>query len=493
MSTAFNGKRGWMLLLMAGLAITWLLPGTSDAQAIRKMNPLEAGSHVMNRLAFGPRPGEALQVGQTGWEKWVSAQLSPQSIDDSKCEAMIAERCPSLVLSLSEFEALNKGENAERRAAEGRLRKELVDAVLLRAVYSERQFNEVIVNFWRNHFNVDTNKVPFQATHYEENVLRKHAFGKFEDLLLGVAKHPAMLVYLDNYVSRVNNINENYARELMELHTLGVDNGYTQQDVIALARVLTGWTCGWQDTPSGGREYMHYFNPSMHDDLPAMVVGLQLYGQGGQSDGEKAILHLARHEGTSRFIARKLCRYLVRDDPSDALVERIAQVFRDTEGDLTRVYSAIIMSPEFMDAKNFRAKFKTPFEFVVHVLRATDAQIESTDQLRRELQLMGQTTYECLEPTGYYDQAESWLDPGVMVYRWNFAIQLVQQKEKGVTIGPKFADEILQTSAGDRVRKVMQLLLPGVNDPATMQFISQTNDVRAMAALTLGSAAYQQQ
>jgi uncharacterized protein (DUF1800 family) len=146
-----------------------------------------------------------------------------------------------------------------------------------------------------------------------------------------------------------------------------------------------------------------------------------------------------------------------------------------------------------MDPKNYRAKFKTPFEFVIHVMRTTDAQIDSTEQLTRDLRLMGQSVYECLEPTGYYDQAEAWLDPGVMVYRWNFAIQLVQEKVPGVKIGREFAEEVLQPKLSDQVKKIMQMTLPGVTDPATEKLISRTSDIRAMAALAIGSPAYQQQ
>jgi uncharacterized protein (DUF1800 family) len=479
-----------VLLFVTGLSAILVVRSSSNAQQVlRKMSNVEAASHALNRLAFGPRPGQAVDVGRAGWEKWAEQQLQPESIDDRDCEKLLAKRCPSLSLSVSELQSLERNEGKQRQI----LKQELVDSVILRAVYSKRQFNEVIVDFWRNHFNVDVNKVPFLATHYEENVLRKHAFGKFEDLLMAVAKHPAMLVYLDNYVSRGGNVNENYARELMELHTLGVDNGYTQNDVIALARVLTGWTCGWQETPSRGRTYGFIFNNGMHDDLPGTVVGLQLDGSGGVTDGEKAIRHLAHHDGTAHFISRKLCRYLVNDNPPKELVDRVAYVFRETDGDLTRVYRAIILGREFMDPKNYRAKFKTPFEFVIHVMRTTDAQIDSTEQLTRDLRLMGQSVYECLEPTGYYDQAEAWLDPGVMVYRWNFAIQLVQEKVPGVKIGREFAEEVLQPKLSDQVKKIMQMTLPGVTDPATEKLISRTSDIRAMAALAIGSPAYQQQ
>jgi uncharacterized protein (DUF1800 family) len=364
----------------------------------------------------------------------------------------------------------------------------------LRAVHSKRQFQEVIVEFWRNHLNVDVNKVPFLATHYEENVLRKYAFGKFEDLLLASARHPAMLVYLDNYVSNKKGVNENYARELMELHTLGVDNYYTQKDVVALAHVLTGWTCGWRDGPSGEKEYVSYFDAKAHDPVPGTVVGLELDGSGGMADGEKAIRHLANHEGTAQFICQKLCRYLVNDAPPGPLVDNVAEVFRKTGGDLREVYRAIIFSPDFLSPKCYRAKFKTPFEFTVSVLRTTDADITNPQPVFRELQLMGQPIYECVEPTGYSDQQEAWLDPGVMVYRWNFAIQLVTDKFDGAKIGSAFADEVLRPAMTARTRKVMYMTMPGVTDARTEKLLlAYTYDLRAMVAFALGSPSFQQQ
>jgi uncharacterized protein (DUF1800 family) len=275
----------------------------------------------------------------------------------------------------------------------------------------------------------------------------------------------------------------------MELHTLGVDNFYKQPDVIALARVLTGWTCGRR----GGEDAGFHFNADAHDDQPIKLIDLEIDGTGGVADGEKAIKYLANHPGTAKFISAKLCKYLVNDNPPPKLVERAAEAFLETGGDLRDVYRAIIFSQDFMDPKNFRAKFKTPFEFTVSVLRTTSADVGSSDRLFRELQLMGQPIYECLEPTGYSDMRESWLDPGVMIYRWNFTIALVTDKLAGVKVGKEFADTVLQATQADRTRKVMETCLPGVNDVQTRQFVSQTPDIRAMVALALGSASYQQQ
>jgi uncharacterized protein (DUF1800 family) len=360
-------------------------------------------------------------------------------------------------------------------------------------VYSERQFQEVIVDFWRNHLNVDINKVPFLATHYEEHVLRRHAFDRFENLLLASARHPAMLVYLDNYVSNRQGLNENYARELMELHTLGVDNGYAQDDVVSLARVLTGWTCGWRRGADGAEDYVFYFNERAHDPAPAAVAGLRLDGSGGVADGEAAIRHIARHHNTAQFITGKLCRYLVNDDPSPELIHRISAVFQQTEGDLREVYRAIILDPEFTSAANFRAKVKTPFEFMVSVLRMTAAEVKSPQRIFKELQLMGQPIYECLEPTGYSDAREAWLDPGVMVYRWNVAIALVSGKLDGVSGGPEFVEPVLQAPPQERPQKVIELLLPGLGDRKFERLLTFTADPRVLTAYALGSPSFQQQ
>jgi uncharacterized protein (DUF1800 family) len=476
-----------------GLVAIWCLAAVSTAPAAepagRPLGGVEAANHAMFRLAFGPRPQQVAEVARTGWKEWFEQQLDPDNINDAQLQARLDRDCPSLKLSLAELQEKAQDRDSPDR---DRINDELRLAVLLRAVYSERQFQEVIVEFWRNHFSVDINKVPCLATHYEEHVLRKHAFGKFSDLLMASAKHPAMLIFLDNYVSRRNGVNENYARELMELHTLGVDSVYGQNDVVDLARVLTGWTCGWKDAESSSREYGYFFNANNHDPAPASVIGLELTS-GGQLDGEKAIRHLARHDTTARFISLKLCRYLVSDTPPEELVERVAVVFRTTFGDLRETYRAIVFSPEFISTRNFRTKVKTPFEFTVSVLRATDAQVESPQQVFRELRLMGQPIYECIDPTGYSDLQEAWLDPGVMVYRWNFAIKLVRNEIEGVTGGSSFVQPVLQGTPAQRANAVMTLLLPGVRDRNLERSLSSISDPRLMTAYALGSPGFQQQ
>lgn len=497
--------RRWIIgaVLAGAMALAAGLP-VALGRPIDRGRPLgdrEAAIHVANRLGYGGDAAFIAEVSRRGWRAWVEAQLKPESIDDLALDERLNQDFPSVRMSPEQIRdayqstrpadnspAAQKAANQERNRLRNQLKQELQGSVVVRAVYSKRQFNEVMVNFWRNHLSVDVNKVPFLATHYEEAVLRKHAFGKFEDLLMASAKHPAMLVFLDNYVSTVRKPNENYARELMELHTLGVDNHYKQKDVVELARVLTGWTCNGRRSGPG----FQFHGPS-HDAKPATVLGLRLDGKGGVADGEAAIRYLAHHEGTARFIATKLCKYLVSDQPSTDLIDRIAKVFTETGGDLPAVYRAIIFSPEFLDSGTARAKFKTPFEFTVSTLRTTDAKVESPRELLRELNLMGQPIYECDVPTGFADQAEAWLDPGIMVYRWNFAIRLLTGKIKGVTLPEATLAKYQAQAPYERARKVMDAYLPGVSDPPLQQKIARVGDARAMIAFALGSANFQQQ
>lgn len=491
-----------------GMAAVALVAADKTPQ-LRPLSEREQVIHLLNRVDFGAEPGEVDRILKQGWKKWLDGQLKPDAIDDSAIEKRIAADYPSLKMELADVFANyqpkgpkpttpeeRRKQNAEANRLRAKLDTELVESVLLRAVYSERRLKEVIVDFWRNHLNVDTNKVRFQANHYEENVIRQLCFGKFEDLLLASAKHPAMLIYLDNSVSRGGALNENYAREVMELHTLGVDNGYTQKDVTELARVLTGWTCGNRrpsKNESGDTVYGFMYNDRNHDHKPAAVLGVEFDGKDGLADGEKMLRHLAHHPNTARFISSKLCRYLIEDKPGAELVDSITKVFRDTGGDLPSVYRAILLSPEFMNAKNYKGKFKTPFEYVVSALRATGAQIDNPAEIRRSLKLMGQALYECADPTGYYDQTEAWLDPGVMVYRWNFAIQLVSDKLKGTKIDFRHFAPWQNLPQNEKVYQVIMMILGGKVDERTRDSLGRILDVRGQIALALGSASFQAQ
>lgn len=462
--------------------------------------------HVLNRLAFGPRPGDVQRVEKIGWRAWAERQLRPESIADDDVEKRL-KQFPSLSMSMAQayrgyrppkdYKPATPREKSRLEQKKQRMRvelqNELREAVIVRAVFSERQFNEVIVNFWRNHLNVDQKKSPYWAAHYEEHVIRQHAFGKFEDLILASAKHPAMLVYLDNHVSRKDNLNENYARELMELHTLGVDRGYTQRDVIELARVLTGWTCFWRYDQDKTEHWRFVFRPEYHDTKPATVVGMRVDGMGGVADGERVIRYLANHENTADYVSQKLCQYLVNDNPPDALVKHVAAVFRSTDGDLSQVYRAIVFSREFMEPSNVGAKYKTPFEFVVSALRATGANIVQTKKTLEALDVMAQPLYQCSIPTGYDDRAESWTDPGALVYRWDFALRLAEDRLIGVKVGDDFLKTFKSLSVEQTRRRTIDAIAPLGVGKRTEDVLTQTNELRRTIGLMLGSPEFQQQ
>lgn len=520
-------------LLIAGFTTMLLWPSTAPAATPREtdagptLTDRETATHVLNRMGFGPRPGDVQRVMDMGWEAWARQQLEPSSIDNSQVEQEVQTEYPSLGLSLSETfgQYLPEGDgndlDLQRRRNELRdqLRHELRDSVLYRATYSNRQFEEVIVEFWRNHLNIDGAKddIIYLAPNYETQVLRKYAFDKFENLLLASATHPAMLTYLDNILSqkpltdreqrlvdrfegrgrkpsivssldRQNGLNENYARELMELHTLGVDRRYRQQDVTELARVLTGWTARWNENG----EYGFYFNTEVHDENDKWLFGTRLRG-GGFDQGVSVIRGLARHDLTADFISRKLCRYLIRDEPSEQLVEKVARVFQRTNGDLPKVYEAIIFSDDFLFRQNHRVKFKTPFEFVVSALRATGAQVDSFNHILHQLHRMGQPIYNCEDPTGYYDQAEAWLDPGVLVYRWVFALQLGYNDLEGVRVPDRLQANVTMDNLETQL---IAPLLPGDVSPQLTETVRKAFAHGGLAEATgvlLGSPDFQQQ
>ncbi len=505
----------------------------------------QAARHVLDRLGFGPRPGEVDGVTEMGWEAWVRQQLNPREINNEKLNNYVLEHFPSLTMTMDqvfytyrppyENDPPTQEEIKKRNTLRYDLNKELTGSVIYRAVYSERRFEEVMAEFWRNHFNVDQGKdeVQYLAAHYEQTVIRKHMFGDFSDMLLASARHPAMLIYLDNDVSqkplsdreqrmlvrfenkkyqprrvaalgRQRGLNENYARELMELHTLGVANenrkgGYSQRDVTELARLLTGWTAGrsGDSMMNSGDGYGFRFRESVHDDDPKRVLGMSFRGNEGEAGGIRFIKSLGAHEQTARFISWKLCRYLVCDDPPTELVDEVTEVFVDSKGDLSEVYEAIIFSDAFMDAANYRAKFRTPFEFVVASLRATDAQVTSFGGTRESLRRMGQPVYRCVDPTGYSDTAEAWLDPGVLVYRWDFALRLAQGKVGGVKVPGSFWKGLPKDDPAGLKRALAEALLAeGVDTEgwdAVEAALGNKPEAKQAAGLVLGSPMFQEQ
>jgi hypothetical protein len=327
----------------------------------------------------------------------------------------------------------------------GVITSELQQAKLLRALYSERQLLEVMTDFWFNHFNVYLNKDADQylTTAYERDVIRAHALGKFKDLLVATAQSPAMLFYLDNWLSMgpksqaavaanrgkprqaVPGLNENYGRELMELHTLSVNGGYTQHDVTELARVLTGWTI--QPLEQGAA---FQFDAKKHEPGDKVVIG-QTIPENGMNEGMQVLDMLAHHPNTAKFICKKLAMRFVADDPPPALVERMAAKFLATDGDIREVLRTLFKSPEFWSAKAYRAKVKTPFEFVISSLRATGTDLNNAGPMLGILNKMGMPLYQMVPPTGYSMTASTWMNSEALIDRMNFALALSDGKVGG--------------------------------------------------------------
>jgi uncharacterized protein (DUF1800 family) len=347
-----------------------------------------------------------------------------------------------------------------------------MQAKLLRAIYSERQLDEVMTDFWFNHFNVYLGKGAdrYLVTSYERDVIRPHALGKFEDLLVATAKSPAMLFYLDNWLSvgpdsdvargirknpyprrrrgrfpppprqakangkRKNGLNENYGRELMELHTLGVNGGYTQNDVTEVARVLTGWTI---DQPQKGGGFK--FEERMHEPGTKIVLGHKIKGH-GEKEGTEVLHLLAHHPSTAHFICNKLATRFVSDDPPPALVDEMVQTFLKKDGDIREVLKTMFHSSDFWRTDTYRAKLKTPLEFVVSAVRAAGAEVSDAAPLARQLNTLGMPLYGMQPPTGYSMKSDAWVNSAALLGRMNFSLALMGGRIKGVqTDGDRLA------------------------------------------------------
>jgi uncharacterized protein (DUF1800 family) len=410
-----------LLMLLADAAVDAgpSIPG--DAAAV---------NHALNRLTFGPRPGDLEAVQRFGLARWIDAQLTPRSQPATPSQASMAER--------------------PDRAALRALVAEVASRKLVRAVTSERQLEEVLVDFWFNHFNVFARKGPIALVlpEYEEQAIRPYILGSFRQLLGATAKSPAMLIYLDNWQSnRRRGVNENYARELLELHTLGADGGFTQDDVENVARAFTGWTIVRQGIAR------FRFAANLHDREPKTILGHRLPAGGGVDDGERVLDIVAGHPATARHIAYKLAQRFVSDTPPAALVERAARTFTHTNGNLREVVRLIVTSPEFFDSSMRLAKVKTPFEFVVSALRASNAELVNPAPVLRTLADMGMPLYLCQPPTGYDDTAETWVSSGALVQRINFAVSLSRGSIRGVRISASAAPSALTIGSADFQRQ----------------------------------------
>jgi uncharacterized protein (DUF1800 family) len=573
------------IIAVAGLVMTVDGQAAQVKSAIPQKPDDRAIVHVLNRLGFGAAPGDVEHVRTIGLASYVDQQLQPERIDDagmttrlaafatlSKSTQEMAQQYylpaqmarrelqrqqaaqdpapadPAMTTppqndaaGRTALREMMSPEQAEAVRMERQALTELMQAKLLRAAYSDRQLQEVMVDFWFNHFNVFSGKgqVRVYLNEYERDAIRPHVLGTFRELLQATAESPAMLFYLDNWQSsapegaptassrtvngRVNTrnpnrmpvrpgttnrpgqtnrprtladlppglqnrragLNENYARELMELHTLGVEGGYTQKDVQEVARAFTGWTIANPRQGGGFR-----FEPRMHDDGEKIVLGHKIKSGGGKKDGDLVLDLLATHPSTAQFIATKLTRRFVADDPPKALVERAARRFRDSGGNIREVVRVIVTSPEFFAPEAYRAKVKTPFEFVVSAVRATGTDMTSALPLVMAVRNLGMPLYGCQPPTGYSDKAEAWVNSGALLNRMNFAVSLTaSRQERGAGVRP------LQGRGGARPSVTSDALvssaLAGDLSETTAATVAQATTTSQALALVLGSPEFQ--
>ncbi len=528
--------RTWLRVMLASLGVLALTAAAtppvvlasspSPVQLSLPSSPLTDEQkilHVLNRLGYGPRPGDVERVKAMGLAAYLEHQLYPDAIPNRE----VTQKLKALAtLSMTPAQLMKEFPQPDpklrQKVADGELHRtemmemfplekrpvriigELQSAKLIRAVESERQLEEVMVDFWFNHFNVFAGKgaVKWMLVSYEQDAIRPHALGKFKDLVLATAHHPAMLFYLDNWMSVRSDfpsraggkgpkgLNENYARELMELHTLGVDGGYTQEDVTEVARCFTGWTI---DRPREGGGFV--FRPLAHDNGAKIVLGSRIPSGGGKMDGEQVINILVHHPSTARFIATKLVRRFVADEPPPALVARVADTFTRTDGDIRAMLVTILTSPEFFAADTYRAKIKKPFELVASAVRAVGGTTSGGPALSRAVAQIGEPLYAYQPPTGYPDVAEAWVNAGALLNRMNFALGLTENRYRGVRV-----DLVRFVSGADRrdPAQLLDRLLAGLLhdqvSPETREVLVRQltdPDVEKIAALVLGSPEFQ--
>jgi uncharacterized protein (DUF1800 family) len=392
--------------------------------------------HALNRIAFGPRPGDIRRVLSQGLAAWIDDQLRPTP--DSVLASRLAP-FPTLSYTVPQVVA-----NANANSASlTQVQDEFQTAKVIRAVHSKNQLEEVLVDFWFNHFNVymPDDFLQYSTPAYERDAIRPFVLGRFRDLLAATANHVAMMFYLDNYLSRVSRVvngvlvqglNENYGRELMELHTVGVDAGYTQEHVFDAARCFTGW--GIDNVSTGGS---FQYRSTQHDTGAKQVFGLSVPAGGQKNDGDMLIDYLATHPSTARFISKKLARRFVSDDPPASIVDRCAATFSATGGDIREVLTTMFSSTEFWEeARSGDGKPKTPVEFTFSAIRACDAQVQHANSIRGQISNMGMPLYQCIPPTGYSGRGADWLNPSSHLNRMNFALDLAAGRIGGIVIDP---------------------------------------------------------
>ena len=414
---------------------------------------IDEASHLLSRLTFGARPGDHARVAGLGAEAFIEEQLAPEKIDDWMCDRVIRHGFESL--ADPESALFPRGSDGgdplqqifptlkDRGARVGDLYEykdkvllaDLTRATVLRAVLSQRQLYEVMVNFWSDHLNIDPSKgdCRWLKAADDRDTIRAHALGNFREMIRASAVSPAMLWYLDGRANRRKNDgdkpNENYARELMELHTLGVHGGYTQQDVMEVARCLTGWTVREKKKFFKGRVE---FQKSQHDDGPKRVLGQDIPAGLGPRDLDRVLEIVTSHPSCAHYLAWKLCRRFIADDPPSAAVDAVAKSFADSRGDIRTTLRALFATPEFLAPEMRSGKFKRPFHFVVSALRATNAETNAAPPLIDYLLRLGHAPFRYPTPDGYPEEATHW--QSTLLWRWNFAAALVENRIKGTRI-----------------------------------------------------------
>lgn len=512
------GRRAAPLIVLAMLVASAPAPLSSQDSAQSTLTQDQRAIHVLNRLGFGPRPGDIDRVLEMGLEAYIEQQLHPEDIESPR----LAEKLRGYEMPLDSWDALVELDRpavarAQRRRQSVQMRAErrgtppvgtdvtsaermrdhvrhgilspnvtrverryedvqYIASLFWRATYSEAQLEEILVDFWFNHFNI-TSGDPYIQADYAENVIRRHALGRFEDLLVATARHPGMLVYLDNwlstapedvveariasweppggenkvlwhrrnveYLEQTAGLNENYGRELMELHTLGVDGGYTQADVQEVAKALTGWTLAGLREGEGGR---FEFNPLFHAEGDKIVLG-EVIPSGGMDEGMRILRMLARHPSTAHFVSTKLVRRFVADDPPANIVEAAAERFLETDGDIREVLRAIFLHPDFLSPEYYRAKIKKPFEAVVSALRAVDADFDNAflgPNFGAISAQMGERVRQHETPDGYPDVASAWVSTNSLFKRLTFAMDVASQSLPGLEVDLDRARELFR-------------------------------------------------
>jgi uncharacterized protein (DUF1800 family) len=396
-----------------------------------KLPPPPAGEeidpdfHLLSRAAFGPWPGDVWRVKRMGEEAWLEEQLYPERMDDMACD-LRAERFESIYFSAGDAYEFRKPV----------LRDEITSHTLLRAIYSRRQLFEVMVEFWTDHLNIDLEKGDciYLKPSDDRDVIRKHALGNFHDLIRASATSPAMLVYLDGKSNKVrrktdDKPNENYARELMELHTMGVHGGYTQQDVNEAARCLSGWTFDRNRffALNAGESF---FKADWHDDGGKQVLGQGIPAGGGEKDLDRLVDIVCSHPSTAKFLATKLCKRFVSMEPPASVVEKVAAEFTRTRGDIKCVLRVLFASTEFAESRG--QLLKRPLKFMVSALRALMADTQADNSVLEPLQRMGHGLFQYPTPDGYPDEELPWM--GTLMWRWNFGMALAAGKQNGARV-----------------------------------------------------------